>query len=525
LFSPRGGFCLARLAKGAPRSLLVNRFAVLDVEEVNTDVREPINTPLLSPSDPDRTTQPQKPKWEKRLPKRLSVNTLDARGTSIILPIEVSTTDTSEVYSVKALLDSRATGNFIDRDFVQKKGINTRSISRSIPVYNMDGSPNEVGQISEVVNMVLRYKTHSKRTLLAVSSLGRQSMILSYTWLKDHNPEVNWQTGEVQMNRCPPRCEGCHVIRKEQVSQKRMETSALNVCQSGPCLEYTEDAEEDEAPVWTREAEYEPGDRLFMTRILPDSTREDLRAASMTSQKLAEGARRSVEAQKEPFILPDCVKGFESVFAKEDFDVLPEHRQWDHAIELIPGSEPKSSKVYSLSPVEQKELDSFLEENLRTGQICPSKSPMAAPVFFIKTKDGSLRLVQDYRALNSMMVKNKYPLPLISELMSQLRGARYFTKLDVRWDFNNVHIKPGDEWKVAFRTNRGLFEPLVMFFGMTNSLATFQTIMNDIFQNLIAEGIVVVYLDDILIFTKTEEKHMQAVRRVLQVLKENKLFL
>jgi len=150
---------------------------------------------------------------------------------------------------------------------------------------------------------------------------------------------------------------------------------------------------------------------------------------------------------------------------------------------------------------------------------------MAAPVFFIKKKDGSLRLVQDYYALNSMMVKNKYPLPLISELVFQLCRARYFTKLDVCWGFNNIRIKPGDKWKAAFQTNRGLFEPLVMFFGMTNSSATFQTMMNNIFRNLIAEGIVVVYLDDILIFTKTKEEHEQAVRRVLQVLKENKLFL
>jgi len=124
-----------------------------------------------------------------------------------------------------------------------------------------------------------------------------------------------------------------------------------------------------------------------------------------------------------------------------------------------------------------------------------------------------------------MMVKNKYPLPLISELVSQLCGARYFTKLDVHWGFNNICIKPRDEWKAAFQTNRGLFESLVMFFGMTNSPATFQTMMNDIFRNLIVEGIVVVYLDDILIFTKTEEEHAQAVRWVLQVLKENKLFL
>ena len=141
------------------------------------------------------------------------------------------------------------------------------------------------------------------------------------------------------------------------------------------------------------------------------------------------------------------------------------------------------------------------------------------------TKWSLWQVVQDYHALNSMTVKNKYPLPLISELMSQLCKARYFTKLDICWGFNNIHIKPGDKWKTAFQTNWGLFEPLVMFFGMTNSPATFQTMMNNIFQNLIAKGIVVVYLDDILIFTKTKEKHAQAVWWVLQVLKENKLFL
>jgi len=184
--------------------LLVNRFAVLDIEEVNTDIREPIDTPSLSSSALDRTAQPRKPKWEKRLPKWLSVNTLNDCRTSIILPIEISSTDTSEVHSVKALLDTRAMGNFIDQDFIRTKGINTRSISRPIPVYNVDSSPNEAGQISEVVDVVLCYKTHSKRTLLAVSSLGRQNMILSYTWLKNHNLEVNWQTREVQMNRCPP---------------------------------------------------------------------------------------------------------------------------------------------------------------------------------------------------------------------------------------------------------------------------------------------------------------------------------
>ena len=134
---------------------------------------------------------------------------------------------------------------------------------------------------------------------------------------------------------------------------------------------------------------------------------------------------------------------------------------------------------------------------------------MASPVFFIKKKDGTLRLVQDYRALNAITIKNRYPLPLISDLVNQLRGAKYFTKLDVRWGYNNVHMKDGDEWKAAFRTNQGLYEPTVMFFGLTNSPATFQWMMNDIFKDLITLGKVTIYLDDILIMSKTKEEHHQ----------------
>ena len=106
-----------------------------------------------------------------------------------------------------------------------------------------------------------------------------------------------------------------------------------------------------------------------------------------------------------------------------------------------------------------------------------------------------------------MTIKNKYPLPLISELINQLQEAKYFTKLDVWWGYNNVWVREGDEWKAAFHTNCGLFEPLVMFFGLTNSLATFQTMMDDIFHDLVDEGSVCVYLDDILIFTRTMEEH------------------
>ena len=124
-----------------------------------------------------------------------------------------------------------------------------------------------------------------------------------------------------------------------------------------------------------------------------------------------------------------------------------------------------------------------------------------------------------------MTIKNRYPLPLISELIDKLRGAKYFTKFDVCWGYNNVRIRKGDEEKAAFRTNQGLYEPTVMFFGLTNSPAMFQWMMNDIFRDLIAKGKVTIYLDDILIFTKDKAEHRRITKQVLQRLWENKLFL
>ena len=136
---------------------------------------------------------------------------------------------------------------------------------------------------------------------------------------------------------------------------------------------------------------------------------------------------------------------------------------------------------------------------------------MASPFFFVKKKDGKLRPVQDYQKLNEMTIKNRYPLPLISELINKLTHAKIFSKMDIQWGYNNIQIKEGDEWKAAFRTNRGLFEPLVMFFGLTNSPATFQTMMNDVFREEIAKGWVVIYMDDILVFSENEKDHEKHV--------------
>jgi len=192
----------------------------LTIEDPNT-----IDSELVDalPSIPFISALLCKPKWEKRLPKLFSISTLDVRGTSLLLPVEIGTMDTSELHSVEAFLDCRATGSLINRDFIRSKGMNTQILSHNILVFNVNSSPNEAGQISEVMDIVLCYKTHSERILLAVSGLGKQSLILGYNWLKDYNPKINWEKGEVKMTCCPLRCEGGRTLQKEQTRQKRIE--------------------------------------------------------------------------------------------------------------------------------------------------------------------------------------------------------------------------------------------------------------------------------------------------------------
>jgi len=151
---------------------------------------------------------------------------------------------------------------------------------------------------------------------------------------------------------------------------------------------------------------------------------------------------------------------------------------------------------------------------------------MASPFFFVSKKDaGKLRPCQDYRYLNEWTIKNAYPLPLISEIIDKLKGARYFTKLDVRWGYNNIQIKKGDERKAAFKTNRRLYEPTVMFFGMCNSPATFQAMMDSIFDDMISDSLIIVYMDNMFIFEKDLSPLITNTRSVLRRLWDNDLYL
>ena len=166
-----------------------------------------------------------------------------------------------------------------------------------------------------------------------------------------------------------------------------------------------------------------------------------------------------------------------------------------------------------------------MKDQLRKGYIRLSKSPQILPVFFVPKKDGKKRMVQDYRYLNSWTIKNNYLLPLISDLIDSIGKKKVFMKIDLRWGYNNVRIKEGDEWKAVFSMPEVSFEPTVMFFGLTNSSAIFQAMMNDLLRDLVVEEKVAVFIDDVMIATETEEEHDEIVEEVLKRPEENNLFV
>jgi len=213
------------------------------------------------------------------------------------------------------------------------------------------------------------------------------------------------------------------------------------------------------------------------------------------------------------------------VFGKKQLERMPTRKLWDHAIDVKEGFILRKEKVYPLSREEREEVREFVKEQLRKRYIRPSKSPQMAPVFFVGKKDGKKRMVQDYRYLNEWTVKNNYPLPLILDVLEDIGTKKVFTKMNLRWGYNNVRIKEGDEWKAAFTTPEGSFEPTVMFFGLTNSPATFQAMMNELLRDLINMGKVAVFIDDVIVGTETEEGHDEVVVEVIKRLKENDLYV
>jgi len=178
-----------------------------------------------------------------------------------------------------------------------------------------------------------------------------------------------------------------------------------------------------------------------------------------------------------------------------------------------------------LSKNEREEVQNFVNDQLRKGYIRPLKSPQTSPVFFVSKKNRSKKMVMDYCSLNKQTVKNNYLLLLITDLIDNIGSKKVFTKMDLQWGFNNVRIKEGDEWKGAFTMHIGLFEPTIMFFGITNSSATFQAMMNEILRDLANKSKVATFVNNVLVETKTEGGHDEIVKEILRRLEKNSLYI
>jgi len=379
------------------------------------------------------------------------------------LNIGVEKIDMHEGIMIKALLDSGAT----DRQMAARHRFKLQKLERPIAVRNVDSTNNNGGAIMHQVECNVFYKGHIERMRMDVCDLGKTEVILGMPWLAAHNPEINWETGKVKITRCPPLCGG-KSQKKEKVKRVATEEEEKIIC-------WAIDDKED----WGKEEEME----------------EDYR-------KIEE-------------MVPKKFLKWKKVFRKVESERMPMRKVWDHAIDLKETFKLRKGRIYPLFKNE-REVQNFVEDQLRKGYIRPSKSPQTSPVFFVGKKDGSKRMVMDYRNLNDQTIKNNYPLPLITELIDNMGSKKVFTKMDLRWGFNNVRIKEEDEWKGVFITHIDSFEPTVMFFGITNLPATFQAMMNEILRDLINKGKVAAFVDDVLVETETEEEHDEIVKEILR---------
>ncbi|GJV36651.1 putative reverse transcriptase domain-containing protein [Tanacetum coccineum] len=216
------------------------------------------------------------------------------------------------------------------------------------------------------------------------------------------------------------------------------------------------------------------------------------------------------------------IRNFPEVFP-DDLPGLPPSRQVEFRIELVPGAAPVARAPYRLAPSELKELSDQLKELLEKGFIRPSSSPWGAPVLFVKKKDGSFRMCIDYRELNKLTVKNRYPLPRIDDLFDQLQGSSIYSKIDLRSGYHQLRIREEDIPITAFRTRYGHYEFQVMPFGLTNAPAVFMDLMNRVCKPYL-DKFVIVFIDDILIYSKNKEEHEKHLKIILELLKKEQLY-
>lgn len=463
--------------------------------------------------------------------------------------------------------DSGATADgFIDETFVRTYNIPLTQLVHPKRLTVVDGRDSSAGAVTHFALLDLHIGSHSEQIPLYVTKLGRYSIILGHTWLRKHNPHPDYSRGLLSFNslRCRKHCLPRHihqeVIQTINTSAPRLslqerkvplprrvgaasfdllskqygtEIFSASVCEIDSILaSFGQDLDlcacglplngdvlgnvpksmpQNSNSIYTspdHEQEHHQRLKLAAELLLAKASLEDIRIALQPSPTVDPRTK----------LLPHLHE-FLNVFDRAEADKLPPHRACDHKIELLPGKLPPAGPLYNMSEDELLVLRKFLDENLSKGFIRASASPAASPVLFARKPGGGLRFCVDYRALNAITIKNRYPLPLIQETLARLSKAKIYTKLDIVAAFNRIRIAEGQEYLTAFNTRYGLYETLVMPFGLTNAPATFQARINEILHPFL-DVFCTAYIDDILIYSDDLVSHRGHVKLVLKALQD-----
>jgi hypothetical protein len=389
-------------------------------------------------------------------------------------------TGTCNDYPARYLIDCGATKDFISKSFAKDKGILTHNCG-PLRVRLADGSITITTQCAKAVSLAIG--NHTEYRDLVTMNLDAFDIILGKPWLTYFNPDIDWKSNTLRLP-------------------------------SGITLR---------ADTFT----YSPRIQLLNATKMVKLLRTPSRVESLFIVTVKDNAQNyTLETDQVPSWnakLSNLLNGFISLF-QEPQHLPPSRPDYDHKIELTPDAAVPQQRTFRMSPAELAELQRQLKDYLDKGWIQPSTSPFGAPVLFARKKDGSLRMCIDYRGLNAITIKNRYPLPRIDELLDQLQGATIFSSLDLWSGYHQVRVHPADIHKTAFRTRYGHYEFTVLPFGLTNAPATFMHVMNDVLRPFL-DKFVVVYLDDILIYSKTPEEHLNHIEQVLTTLQRHQLHI
>ena len=450
---------------------------------------------------------------------------------------------TDKLKNIRTLIDSGSSVSFLDSRFALQHNLNISNLRRPLRLTLFDGSPASSGLLYQYTDLTVEFPCstrHNIRFLLTTLDRSTQA-VLGHSWLHLQNPSINWASHEISFHTStskdlsgdalrspPPRASPApRLPTPDAASASPYSTSLPSVQAPDPALvaaaakisiSFVNAAA---INLLTRLPRTHPQSAVASGFVKPPSLKAKAAVADPVNPEFV--SKEEAEHAELLSKVPPEYHEYLDVFSKSKSAHLPPTRSCDHKIELEDGTTPPFGPIYSLSEVEQLALKTFIDENLSSGLIRPSQSSAGAPILFIKKKDGSLRLAVDYRGLNRITKKDRYPLPLIPDLLDRLRSASTFTKMDLRGAYNLVRIAEGDEWKTAFRTRYGSYEFMVMHYGLTNAPASFQRFMNDIFKDLL-DVCVVVYLDDILIFSKDAALHTEHVQEVLRRLRKHDLY-